>query len=85
MSERRSPGAVPGTPRPVVATVRQVLPNRMFRVEVELGRLLRAHLSGESRALMTRLVPGDEVLVELSPADVGECRIVGRPRGARGR
>ena len=75
-------GVPPGALR---ATVRQILPNRMFRVEIEGARQLRAHLSGDSRAYLTRLVPGDEVLVELSPADKGECRIVGRPRGARGR
>jgi len=70
---------------PVRATVRQVLPNRMFRVEAAGARLLRAHLAGGARAQLTRLVPGDEVLVEISPVDQGECRIVGRPRGARGR
>jgi translation initiation factor IF-1 len=57
----------------------------MYRVEAEGGRLLRAHVAGAARALLTRLVPGDEVLVEVSPLDAGECRIVGRPRGARGR
>jgi translation initiation factor IF-1 len=57
----------------------------MYRVETEGARPLRAHLSGDARALLTRLVPGDEVLVEVSPADGGEGRIVGRPRGVRGR
>ena len=67
------------------ATVRQVLPNGMVRVETEGARPLRAHLAGDARAHLTRLVPGDEVLVEVSPVDGGECRIVGRPPGARGR
>jgi translation initiation factor IF-1 len=57
----------------------------MYRVEIEGGRLLRAHVAGEARAFLTRLVPGDEVLVEVSALDAGECRIVGRPRDARGR
>ncbi|MCE9636129.1 MAG: translation initiation factor IF-1 [Planctomycetes bacterium] len=57
----------------------------MFRVETSGSRLLRAHLSGDARALLTRLVPGDVVLVEVSPRDDAECRIVGRPRGVRGR
>lgn len=70
---------------PLRAVVRQVLPNAMFRVEIEGARFCRAHLAGDARAQLTRLVPGDEVLVEPSPYDGGECRIVGRPRGARGR
>lgn len=70
---------------PVRAFVRQVLPNAMYRVEIEGGRHLRAHVAGDARALLTRLVAGDEVLVETSPLDAGECRIVGRPTGARGR
>lgn len=57
----------------------------MFRVETGGGRLLRAHLAGDARALLTRLVAGDEVLVEVSPLDTNECRILGRPPGARGR
>jgi translation initiation factor IF-1 len=67
------------------AVVRQVLPNAMFRVEIRGGRLLRAHVARDARAVLTRLVAGDEVLVEASASDPGECRIVGRPRGARGR
>ncbi len=65
--------------------MKEILPNAMFRVEVPGGRALVAHLSGDARARLTRLVPGDEVLVEVSPYDIGICRIVGRPRGARGR
>jgi len=57
----------------------------MFRVEVPGGRLLRAHVAREARAVLTRLVAGDEVTVEATPTDPGEVRIVGRPRGARGR
>ena len=85
MSERTTPDDDVRRAASVRATVRQVLPNRMFCVETEGARLLRAHLTGDSRALLTRLVPGDEVLVELSQADGRECRIVGRPEGARGR
>jgi translation initiation factor IF-1 len=67
------------------AVVRDRLPNSMYRVELEGGVRLTAHLSGDARALLTRLVAGDEVLVELSPTDRGECRIVGRVPGTRGR
>ncbi len=68
-----------------MAIVRQVLPNAMYRVELTGGRALDAHLAGDARALLTRLVPGDQVEVEVSPVDTGICRIVGRPRGTRGR
>lgn len=70
------------------AVVRQLLPNGMVRVEVEgggAGRLLRGHLAHGARASLTRLVPGDRVLVEVSAFDSGECRILGRPSGDRGR
>ncbi|MCG3133706.1 MAG: hypothetical protein HMLKMBBP_00931 [Planctomycetes bacterium] len=72
----------------VRAVVRQILPNGMVSVEVPgagAGRLLRGHLAHGARAVLTRLVPGDRVLVEVSPFDSGECRILGRPTGARGR
>lgn len=68
-----------------VAIVRQVLPNAMYRVELSGGRALDAHLAGDARALLTRLVPGDQVEVEVSLVDTGICRIIGRPRGTRGR
>ena len=69
----------------VAATVRELLPNAMVRVELPGGRGLTGHVAREARALLTRLVPGDEVEVEVSPYDSGICRIVGRPRGTRGR
>lgn len=68
-----------------MAVVRQVLPNGMCCVETRDARLLRGHLAGDARAHLTRLIPGDEVMVEISPLDRSECRIVGRPKGARGR
>lgn len=67
------------------AVVRDPLPNSMYLVELEGGARLTAHLSGDARARLTRLVAGDEVLVELSRTDRGECRIVGRAPGTRGR
>ncbi len=69
----------------VKAVVRQLLPNAMVRVELAGGRGLTGHVAREARALLTRLVPGDEVEVEVSRYDDGVCRIVGRPRGTRGR
>ena len=67
------------------AVVRDRLPNSMYLVELEQGRRLTAHLSGDARARLTKLIEGDEVLVELSRTDRGECRIVGRVPGTRGR
>jgi translation initiation factor IF-1 len=67
------------------ALVRQVLPNVMFRVEIAGGRLIRAHVAHEARGVLSRLVPGDQVIVELSSSDHGECRILGRPKDVRGR
>lgn len=72
-------------PTRVRAKVTELLPNAMMRVEIPGGRCLTGHVAKEARALLTRLVPGDEVEVEVSPFDAGLCRIVGRPRGTRGR
>ena len=69
----------------ITALVTELLPNAMVRVEISGGRSLTGHVAREARALLTRLVPGDEVVVEVSPFDAGMCRIVGRPRGTRGR
>ena len=65
--------------------VRERLPNSMYRVEVEGGRRLTGHLAGDARALLTRLVSGDHVTVELDDGCGDTCRIVGRPAGAKGR
>ena len=69
----------------ITAVVKELLPNAMVRVELPGGRGLTGHVAREARALLTRLVPGDEVDVEVSSFDSGICRIVGRPRGTRGR
>jgi translation initiation factor IF-1 len=73
------------TPSRIVAVVQERLPNAMFRVELPGGRSASAHVSGEARARLTRLVTGDAVLVEVSPFDTQACRIVGRAPGTRGR
>jgi translation initiation factor IF-1 len=71
--------------RTTPAVVRDRLPNSMYLVELEGGTRRTAHLAGDARALLTRLVAGDEVLVELSRTDRSECCIVGRVPGTRGR
>jgi translation initiation factor IF-1 len=62
----------------VVATVVEPLPNAMFRVELENGHKVLAHISGKMRKHFIRILPGDKVLVELSPYDLKRGRIVYR-------
>jgi translation initiation factor IF-1 len=64
----------------VEATVAETLPNAMFRVELEGGHLVLAHISGKMRRHFIRILPGDKVLVELSPYDLNRGRIVYRLR-----
>jgi translation initiation factor IF-1 len=62
----------------VVATVVEPLPNAMFRVELENNHEVLAHISGKMRKHFIRILPGDKVLVELSPYDLKRGRIVYR-------
>ena len=62
------------------ATVREALPNASFRVELEGGHMLLAHVSGKMRMRFIRISPGDIVQVEMSPYDMSRGRIVYRGR-----
>jgi translation initiation factor IF-1 len=62
----------------VMATVLESLPNAVFRVELENGHEVLAHISGKMRKHFIRILPGDKVLVELSPYDLTRGRIVYR-------
>ena len=62
----------------VVATVVEPLPNAMFKVELENKHQVLAHVSGKMRRHFIRILPGDKVLVELSPYDLTRGRIVNR-------
>jgi translation initiation factor IF-1 len=62
----------------VVATVVEPLPNAMFRVELENKHEVLAHISGKMRKHFIRILPGDKVLVELSPYDLKRGRVVYR-------
>jgi translation initiation factor IF-1 len=64
----------------VEATVVEPLPNAMFRVELENGHKVLAHVSGKMRKHFIRILPGDKVKVELSPYDLTRGRIVYRLR-----
>ena len=60
------------------ATVRDVLPGTMFRVELANGHSLLAHISGKMRKNFIRIVPGDKVELEMSPYDLTKARIIFR-------
>ena len=60
------------------AVVREALPNAMFKVELENGHKVLAHVSGKIRRYFIRILPGDIVTMEMSPYDLGKGRIVYR-------
>jgi translation initiation factor IF-1 len=62
----------------VEATVVEPLPNAMFRVELENGHKVLAHISGKMRMHYIRILPGDKVQVELTPYDLSRGRITYR-------
>ena len=59
----------------VEGTVLETLPNAMFKVELENGHVVLAHVSGKIRMNFIRILPGDKVTVELSPYDLNRGRI----------
>jgi translation initiation factor IF-1 len=64
----------------VEGKVVEPLPNAMFRVEIEGGHKVLAHISGRMRINFIKILPGDRVLLELSPYDLTRGRIVRRLR-----
>jgi len=62
----------------VEGTVIEPLPNAMFKVELENGHVVLAHISGKMRMHYIRILPGDKVTVELSPYDLTRGRITYR-------
>lgn len=64
----------------VEGTVVEPLPNAMFRVELDNGHRVLAHVSGKMRKFFIRILPGDKVTVELSPYDLSRGRITYRAR-----
>ena len=61
-------------------TVVEPLPNAMFRVELDNGHKVLAHISGKMRMHYIRILPGDKVTVELTPYDLTRARIVFRAK-----
>jgi translation initiation factor IF-1 len=62
--------------REVAATVVEELPRLLFRVELDDRKQVLCHLGGRMRRNFVRILPGDRVVVELSPRDAGRGRIV---------
>ncbi|HTZ38621.1 MAG TPA: translation initiation factor IF-1 [Syntrophales bacterium] len=67
-------------PIEVEGTVVETLPNAMFRVELENGHRVLAHISGKMRMHFIKILPGDKVTVELSPYDLTRGRITYRSK-----
>ena len=67
-------------PIEVEGRVIEPLPNAMFRVELENGHRVLAHISGKMRMHFIKILPGDKVTVELSPYDLTRGRITWRDK-----
>lgn len=64
----------------IEGTILEALPNAMFRVEMEGGHKILAHISGKMRMHYIKILPGDKVKVELSPYDLTRGRITYRAK-----
>tara|TARA_B100000609_G_scaffold177012_1_gene155309 strand:- start:189 stop:404 length:216 start_codon:yes stop_codon:yes gene_type:complete len=64
----------------VDGTVKELLPNTQFKVEVPGGHIVTAHISGKMRLNFIRILPGDVVTLEMSPYDLTKGRIVFRKK-----
>jgi translation initiation factor IF-1 len=64
----------------VAGKVVELLPNTMFRVELDNGHRILAHISGKMRLHFIRILPGDRVMLEMSPYDLTKGRITYRHR-----
>ena len=67
----------------VEGTIIEPLPNAMFRVELDNGHKVLAHISGKMRMHYIKILPGDRVTVELSPYDLTICRGTVRAKGGK--
>ncbi|MCL1845577.1 MAG: translation initiation factor IF-1 [Defluviitaleaceae bacterium] len=64
----------------VEGKVVEKLPNATFKVQLENGHVILAHISGKLRMNFIRIIPGDKVLIEMSPYDLTKGRIVWRDK-----
>jgi translation initiation factor IF-1 len=78
--ERRTEPAAEKDVIEVTGAVTEVLPNGFFRVRLENGHIILAHISGKMRKFFIKIIQGDSVTVQLSPYDLGRGRITFRQR-----
>ncbi|MBI2074406.1 MAG: translation initiation factor IF-1 [Candidatus Levybacteria bacterium] len=64
----------------IKGVVKESLPNTLFRVEIEPGRVILCHLSGKMRMHFIKILPGDRVVVEMTPYDKSKGRIIYREK-----
>ena len=64
----------------MMGTITEVLPNTTFRVELENGHKVLAHISGKMRMHYIKILPGDKVTVDLTPYDLTRARIIFRAK-----
>ena len=64
----------------IEGVVTEKLPNAMFRVELENGHVVLAHISGKLRMNFIKILPGDRVTLEMSPYDLSKGRIIWRDK-----
>ena len=64
----------------IEGTVVEAMPNAMFKVEIQGGHVILAHISGKLRMNFIRILPGDKVTVEMSPYDLSKGRITWRSK-----
>ena len=64
----------------VEGVVKEALPNAQFKVELQNGHIILAHISGKLRMNFIRILPGDKVTVEMSPYDLTKVRITWRSK-----
>jgi translation initiation factor IF-1 len=67
----------------VEGTIIEPLPNAMFKVELDNGHRVLAHISGKMRMHYIKILPGDRVTVELSPYDLTRGRVTYRAKGGK--
>lgn len=78
MAKNKEKGAQKEEGIQVEGSVMETLPNAMFKVKLDNGHEVLAHISGKMRMNYIRILPGDKVLVELSPYDLTRGRVVYR-------
>ena len=64
----------------VKGVILENLPNATFKVQIETGQVVLGHISGKMRKNYIRILPGDHVSVEMTPYDLGKCRITFREK-----